>query len=152
MTKIMNYEKIWRKTLSEGEKIEYEFSVGSRYRKFGLIVWAIISLPALLLYGLGLLVFLLALFYYSFYLKVANAYAFTNKRVIIHTGWLSTGIISIDYDKITDISVKEPFFDRIITKTGYLTINTASTTLHEVLLQHITSPYEVKKKLDELRK
>ncbi len=147
----MNYEKIWNKTLGSDEKVEYEFSIGSRYIKFGLIVWGIISLPFLFAAGFGILIFLIALFYYGFYLKVANAYAFTNKRVLIHRGWLSTHTTSIDYSKITDVHIQEPFFDRIITHTGHIAINTAGTTLHEVILKHIESPYEIKKKLDALK-
>lgn len=147
----MKYEKIWQKTLSSNEKVEFEFSIGDRYRKFGLIIWAIISLPFLFASGIGIFIFLIALFYYGFYLKAANAYAFTNKRVLIHRGWLSTNTISIDYSKITDVHVQEPFLDKIITHTGNLAINTAGTTFHEVILKHIKSPYEVKKQLDSLK-
>ena len=145
------YEKIWKKVLSADEKVEYEFSVGERYTKFGLIVWGIISLFFLFVMGLGILIFLVALFYYGFYLKTANVYAFTNKRVLIHRGWLSTHMVSVDYSKITDIHVMEPFFDRIITHTGHIAIITAGTTNDQILLQHINIPYEVKKKLDSLK-
>lgn len=147
----MKYEKIWQKTLSSDEKVEYEFSVGDRYIKFGLIIWGIISLPLLFAMGFGIFIFLVALFYYAFYLKAANAYAFTNKRVLIHRGWLSTHMISVDYSKITDIHIREPFFDRIITHTGNIAIITAGTTVDQIVLQHINAPYEVKKKLDALK-
>ena len=133
------------------EIVEFEFSIGDRYRKVGLIIWTIISLPLALFAGLGFLFFLMALFHFGFYLKVANAYAFTNKRVLIHRGWLSTRITSIDYSKITDVHVYEPFFDRIITHTGNFVINTAGTNVHEVVLQHIEKPYEVKKRLDVIK-
>ena len=145
------YEKIWGKTLGSDEKVEFEFSIGSRYIKLGLIAWAIISLPLLAAFGFGILTFLIALFYFGFYLKKANAYAFTNKRVLIHKGWLSTQLTSIDYSKITDVFVQEPFFDRVITHTGHIAINTAGTTLHEGILKHIESPYELKRKLDSLK-
>lgn len=148
----MNYQKVWDKTLSENEKVEYEFSVSDRYRKIFLIIWGAISLMLLFVMGIGLVVFLIALFYLGYYLRVANAYAFTNKRVLIHRGWLSTNAISVDYDKITDVTVVENFFDRLITKTGSLIINTAGTYKHEVILKNIASPYEVKKRLDEIRK
>ena len=147
----MKYEKIWEKTLSADEKVEVEFSVGDRYRKFGLIAWGIISLPLLFAAGMGIFVFLIALFYYGYYLKVANAYAFTNKRVLIHRGWLSTHTISVDYSKITDVHITEPFFNKIITHTGNLSINTAGTTTDQIMLSHIKSPYEIKKQLDNLK-
>lgn len=147
----MKYEEIWRKTLNPDEKIEYEFSVGDGYVKWSLVSGIIISLFLLLLYALGVLVFFWVLFYFGFYIKRANAYAFTSKRVVVHKGWLSTHTISVDYDKITDVSVKEPFLDRVAFKTGSLVINTAGTNLNEIVLSHIESPYETKKKLDQLR-
>jgi len=147
----MKYEKIWNKILSADEKVEIEFSVGDRYRKFWLLVWGIIGLPFLFASPLAIFIFLVALFYYGFYLKVANAYAFTNKRVLIHRGWLSTNTISVDYSKITDVHIQEPFFERLITHTGNIAINTAGTTFHEVILRHIKSPYEIKKQLDTLK-
>lgn len=146
----MNYEKVWRKVLNKDEEIKYEFSIANRYRKFVLIMWAIISIPLLFAFGLGLITFAIALFAW-YYMKVAHAYAFTNKRVLVHTGWLSTQTISIDYDKITDVTVKENVIDRAVTKSGMLSINTAGTANQEVMLRNIDSPYEVKKRLDVLR-
>ena len=147
----MNYEKIWQKTLANDEKVEYEFSIGGKYIKFQLIIWGIVSLPLLLIMGLGLFTFLAALFYFAFYLKAANAFALTNKRVLVHRGWLSTHMISVDYSKITDIHVVEPLFDRVLTHTGNIAIITAGTTTDQIVLQHISDPYEVKKKLDALK-
>lgn len=153
------YSKIWEKTLGEGEKVEYEFSIGGRYRVFMILFWLVLSLPLLLvlsfleffIFGLGIITFFTALFYYGFYVKKANAYAFTNKRMLIHKGWLSTSLISIDYQKITDTFVSEPFFDKLFTHTGSLTVNTAGTSGPEVVLKHIETPYEVKKKLDQIK-
>ncbi len=147
----MNYQKIWEKTLSEDEKIKHEFSVGDKYRKFGMILWVIFSLLLLFIW-VGVVILPISIFYFGFYLKVANAYAFTNKRILVHKGWLSTHTTSIDYDKITDVQIKEPLFDRVITQSGHLIINTAGTTSHEIILEHIETPYEVKKKLDQIRK
>ena len=147
----MIYQKIWQKTLNQDEKVEYEFSISQRFRMFGLIIFTIVSVLFINVGGLGILIFLAALFYYKFYLKVANAYALTNQRVIIHRGWLSTKLISIDYQKITDVTVDEPIWDRLVTQSGHLKINTAGTNLPEVVLTHLDRPYEVKKKLDQLR-
>ena len=146
----MSYEQIWQKTLGKDEEVKYEFSIGNKYRRFVLIMWTIISVPLVFVFGLGVVTFLIALFVW-YYMKVANAYAFTNKRVLVHTGWLSTKTVSINYDKITDVTVRENFVDRVLTKSGMLFINTAGTTGQEVALKHIDTPYEVKKKLDELR-
>lgn len=146
----MENTKIWDKILSEGEKIEFEFSISKRYRKIFLIVWVAIGLISLMA-GVGIFIIAWALFYYGFYLKISNAYAFTNKRVLVHRGWLSTNMVSIDYPKITDITVIEPFFDRLITHTGNILINTAGTATVEAALRHIELPYEIKKKLDALK-
>ncbi len=147
----MKYATTWQRLLGEGEKVEYEFSVSNRYRKFNLIIWAILSLLLLPVMGLGVLAFLVALFHYGYYMRVANAYAFTNKRVLVNLGWLSKKTISVDYSKITDVHIDEPFFDRLITHTGNLAINTAGTSEKEVILKHIEKPHEVKKKLDALK-
>ncbi len=150
----MIYKKIWEKTLNPEEKVEYEFSIGNRYRKICLFTLGIISIGLVIFppYIVGLLAFLSVVFYYGFYIKIANAYAFTNKRIIIYRGWLSTETISVDYKKITDVTVKEPLLEKFITYSGHLIINTAGTSAPEIILKHIDRPYETKKKLDELRK
>jgi uncharacterized membrane protein YdbT with pleckstrin-like domain len=148
----MSHAKIWDKVLSDGEKVEYEFTVGNRYLKFGLIIWAIILAPTIAgSWKFALVVYLIPLFYYGFYLKAANAYAFTDKRVLMHTGWLSTHLTSIDYRQITDVVVKEPIIDRLLTKTGHIAVNTAGSSGKEVVLMHVTAPYDVKKRLDRIR-
>lgn len=157
----MRYKKIWDKTLLSNEELKHEFAISRSYLIFklilsiifGLIVFAISFTDAYTVFLVvpALFIILASIFYYSFYLKVAHAYAFTNKRVIIHTGWLSTEITSVDYDKITDIKVREPFFERIITSSGDISINTAGTHQIEIGLRHVDKPYELKKKLDEIR-
>jgi uncharacterized membrane protein YdbT with pleckstrin-like domain len=147
----MRYDSVWQKVLTSDETVEVEFSVGDQYRKTSLIIWGIVSVLFIFAGGLGILMFLVALFYYGFYLKAANAYAFTNKRVLIHRGWLSTHTISVDYPKITDVHVTEPFFDRILMRSGNLSVNTAGTTTDQISLKHIQEPYEIKKQLDSLK-
>lgn len=148
----MTDKNIWAKILSPNEEIKYEFSIGDRYLKIGLIAGCMLGVILLFLVSWFGIVFILIIgFYYGWYLKKANKYAFTNKRVLIHRGWLSTKLISVDYGKITDIEVQEPFLDKWLYETGSLSINTAGTTLKEVVLKYIENPYEIKKKLDELR-
>lgn len=149
----MNNEKIWRKLLNQDENVKYSFSIGKRYLKISLIIgWILGVLLLLLIAWFGIVVILGSFFYYGWYLKRANKYAFTDRRILIHKGWLNTKLISVDYDKITDIEVKEPFIERLLFKTGGISVNTAGTTLKEIVLKHIEAPYEIKKKLDELRK
>ena len=149
----MEYERIWKKVLRDDEVVKYEFSIGKRYRNFYLILFSLFGLFFMAgSFSTGVIILLGVFFYFSFYIKVSNAYALTDKRILVHKGWLSTNAISVEYENITDITVQEPFFERLITKSGSLAINTAGTSTKEVVLKHITTPYEVRKKLDEIRK
>lgn len=139
-------QDIWKKVLSKDEEVKEEFSVGDKYRMFYMTIWLVISLP---FFAIGLP--LLVLFYFLFYVKKANVYAFTNKRVLIHKGWLSTSLVSIDYSKITDVYVSEPFLQRVFTKSGLISIDTAGTGGQEVVLKNVANPYKLKKLLDELK-
>lgn len=161
------YLTIWDKILSRDEEVEYEFSIGLRYRLLGLVVWILIALIILLLglstpeeYGdtpflasliLAAVLIIFAIFYHLFYLKIANVYAFTNRRVLIYRGWLSTSLVSINYENITDVTVRERFFEKLIAGTGDVVIDTAGTSDFEVSLASIASPYEVAKKLNNIR-
>ena len=135
-------DKVWRKILGENEEVKYEFTIGNRYRKFWMIISILLSF---IFIGIPML------FYYGFYLKVANKYAFTNKRVLIHKGWLSTNLTSIDYNKITDVKLSEPILEKIFYNAGHLSINTAGSSNHEIVLRHVEEPYELKKKLDNYK-
>ncbi len=143
---------IWTKILTSTEEIKYEFSIGKRYLKIRLITTCALGVILLFLVPwLGLILILIFYLYYGFYLKKANRYIFTNKRVLIRRGWLSTKLISIDFNKITDIEVQEPFFEKLFYKTGTISLNTAGTSLKEVILERIENPYKVRKKLDVLK-
>ncbi len=138
---------MWEKILSQGEEIKYEFGIGKQYINIRTALIIIIGVLFLSL-GFGIFIIAYGLFYY-WYLNNAYKIAFTNKRVLKHRGWLSTDLISIDYDKITDIKVEEPFINKIIYGIGYLYISTASTP--NIILDSIDNPYEVKKILDGLK-
>lgn len=146
----MKYDNIWQKMLSKDEKIEHEFSISDRYIKIQFALWIALGVLFLPLYGAGVIFFIIA-FLYKKYVRVANAYAFTNKRILIHRGWLSTKTTSVDYDKITDVHVNESFSDRFINHTGHIGINTAGSGGLEIILSNIAKPYELKKKLDALK-
>lgn len=149
----MNYDRIWQKIITPGEKIEYQFSIGNRYLFFYWLLWLFISMGSIMVYQsppVPLLLFLGATFFYGFYFRIANAYAFTDHRVLVHRGWLSTNLVSIEYSKITNITVEEPFFTKIFTGTGSLTISTAGSIDGGVQLKHVAKPYQLKKILDNL--
>jgi len=147
----LKYQRIWDKVLSNGEEVKYEFSISDKYLKFLLVTGILLSIPFMFVFGIGFLLLGFYLFYCLYYAKVANAYAFTNKRILIHRGWLNTSLVSVDYHKITDVFVIENFLDRIFYKSGHLAINTAGTDNHEIILKNIATPYEIKKILDSLK-
>jgi len=147
----MKYEKIWKKILRPEEKIIKEFSLGKKYI---FLIQCFVGLWGLLFIFIfipfTLLVFVSA-FLIGWYLKEANAYALSDRRILVHRGWLSTQLVSIDYDKITDIIVSEPFINRLFLDTGDLSINTAGSTNYEIILKNIEKPYEIKKKIDIIK-
>jgi uncharacterized membrane protein YdbT with pleckstrin-like domain len=156
----MEYQEIWNKILSDHEKIEYEFSIGKIYREFWLffLLFAGVVVVGPVYFvnmKIALIISFLWIsglwFYFIFYLRAANAFSFSNRRIIIHKGWLSTYTVSVDYEDITDVSVDESFFNRIFTRSGHLIVNTAGTHAHEVVLENVDRPYELKKKLEEIR-
>lgn len=149
----MAHQDIWQKVLNKDEEVKYSFSVSDRYARTILITWVILWI-FFALTGLGfIMIFVLfyVIFYYGFYIKKANAYAFTNKRVVAHVGFLSTRLISLNYSSITDVYVGQTFFGKLLTNTGYIAFNTPGSSKVELILKNIDNPYEVKKKLDELR-
>jgi membrane protein YdbS with pleckstrin-like domain len=140
--------RIWAKVVGDGEGVRHAFSVSGRYRRARVLVYGVggalffvaSALAGLVLFtseegrlGLptyallvSLAIFLPALFYYGFYLRVARAYALTNERVLVRKGWLSTNTVRVDYHKITDVAVSEDCFERLFaTNTGTLSVNTA---------------------------
>ena len=65
--------------------------------------WLFIALPI----GFSLWAFLRKLFAYS-----NTRYAYTNKRIMIRSGFIGTDFKSIDYDKISDMEVTVSFVER----------------------------------------
>jgi hypothetical protein len=57
-----------------------------------------------------------AFFLWSFFKKIFSysntSYAFTNKRIMMRSGFIGTDFKSIDYDKISDIEVTVNFVER----------------------------------------
>ena len=140
---------VWEKVLSKDEQVQEEFSISKKYIMFWGVTWSILA-AILTLYAFGFAA-LFTIFYFFFYLKKANVYAYTNKRVLIHKGWLSTSLTSVDYPKITDVHVSEPFLQRVFTQSGSIAINTAGSGGEEVILKNVANPYKLKKLLDELK-
>lgn len=140
---------VWQNKLEDGETIEREFTFGASYLKYNLIIWIVVGVICLLGF-IGFIILPIALFYFLFYARRANQYAFTNKRVLIMRGWLSTNLTSIDYEKITDIHIKQGFMEKLLYKTGSMHLETAGNA-SQLALNHLEDPYGLKKELDTIR-
>ena len=143
----MLYPKTWNKVLGAGETVEHEFSLSPRFIYVNIFFWFFVGLATVWIYGAGFILFALALFYFGFYLRWANHFAITNKRVIIHRGWLSTHMTSADFPQITDIAVEQSLTERLLYGSGKILINTAGSAAYEIILTNIGNPYEVKRQL-----
>ncbi len=158
--------KIEQQLLAPNEEIRYQFGIGMFYAQMTIapfIVFGILCLisagfitdPPLISIVLGLLgIFLIIMgLLFGHYYNTAFKYIFTNRRIIIHNGWLSTKTASLDYDKITDIRVIQDYWEKIFYQTGTLTIDTAGGPDNDeaIILKNINSPYQVKQILDTLR-
>lgn len=155
---------VWANILEEGEEIKWEFSVGKKYR---LLQSLKIVIPGILIIFAGLVSILFALYFIIlvvigisltafgwfdyWYLKKANNFAFTNKRILCKRGWLGTRLIAVEYKKVTHVVVVQSFWDKFLTNTGYFKIDTAGISGTEIIFSHIEDPYFVRGKMEELR-
>jgi len=147
----MKYRDIWKKILKPEEKVIKEFTLARKYIIFIQIIIGLFGMIYLIIFWpLAIIIFFFALIM-GRYLRKANAYCFSGKRVLIHRGWPSTHLISVNYNKITDVTVKEPILEKLLFGSGHLLINTAGTNAQEVVLKHVEKPYKLKKKLDTIR-
>ena len=84
------------------------------------------------------------------YLRLARRYFITTERVMAITGWLAQSTISIDYPTITDLTVTRDVFERFITQSGSLMIDTAGGPGEEITLIHVENPIGVRDQILEL--
>jgi len=147
---------VWEDKLAEGEKIEYEFSLGKKYVKTICIIEVIFGIILLPVYGLGIL-FIIAGIGTLYILPFENQYAFTNKRVLLLKRSFKSKLYSvkvekltsINLDQITDVHVRLSWGDSFY-KTGTLALETAGKD-SETVIKHIENPYQIMKNLNSLR-
>ncbi len=142
-------DSFWSQVLAKDEVIKKQFGVGQSYIKIGLIFWLITGFIGLFIL-IGFFIIPIALFYYLVYVKAAYKYAFTNKRVLMKKGLLSSTLISVDYKKITNVHVHIPFWQKLF-KTGDIVVNTAGFDFDRVILKFVQDPYKIKVELDEIK-
>lgn len=145
-------EKIEKKIINSDEKILVKFGVARAYFSFWIFLGIVVLVISLIFIKDLWLALLLGLYLigYGFYLKAAYYYFFTDKRIIHYHQFFGTDLISIDYQKITDMNVKENFLEKIFLNSGNLAINTSGTPKEEIVFTHISDPHLFKKKLDEI--
>jgi hypothetical protein len=120
--------------------IDFNSDDGSNASPFFFFWWLFGLLPLLQ----GLYVFLIRLFSFS-----NTAYGYSNKRVMMRTGFIGTDFKTIDYDKISDIEVNVNVIERIYNVgsirffSGRTQTNKNNTTkLYDVWFS-IENPYEI---------
>lgn len=151
-------EKIKGKIISPDEKILAEFGVAKIYTGFFIFLGLIILIVAVVVSLFFMSDFWLASFLglaalaHSLYLRVAYFYFLTDKRIIYYYRFLSTKLVSIDYQKITDLNVRENFLEKIFFGSGNLAINTAGTSKEEIVFFHVANPHYLKKIIDQASK
>lgn len=85
-----------------------------------------------------------------------TSYAYTNKRIMVRTGFIGTDFKSIDYDKISDIEVTVSFVERAFNVgsirffSGRTQVNDGNTTKLYDKWESIPDPYGVFKKVKQV--
>lgn len=131
-----------QKYLAKGEEIISFFGIGDKFFWYSFASYLVLSF---LIVGIPRLLKLV-------HWKKGLVYILTNRRVLIKEGVFSTKLVSVPYDKITHISVKENFLPRICYGVGDLVIHTAASGSLpvEVSLINIAEPLKVKNMIEEL--
>ena len=150
------HHKYWKRFLLPNENIIYMFGVS---RSYIVIFWMVpaMALFALMIY-LGLiniiLGFLVALAVLSMsvpiiYLLYFVHYAVTDQRVMTREGILHKRFVTADLPSVTDITVNEVFFERLLTRTGDIGVNTAGSDFVELHFRHIKKPFIIRRDIYE---
>lgn len=164
----MSSEKSPQMILRTNETIVREFGVSPRFLGLivivGIILAIIIPLALFALFRIldidtvnaGLIFWVSgiiiggALVIYALYLRLARHYVITNQRAIQYVGWLARKMISADYEQITDMSIVQDFFERLILGIGKLSLNTAGGYIEEINFERIDNPYGVANQVRQL--
>lgn len=140
----------WNRILSKDEEVKKEFGISNYYLT---VIFVITTIAAALTlstgFGIALTIFFLGSFY-CFYLKKSRHYAFTNKRIILVDSFIGANIVSVEYDKITDVEIDQAPIDQIL-GWGNLIINTAGTHSSFMSMPYVENPHAIKQTLIDIR-
>lgn len=135
-------KKKYQKYLAEGEELVAVFGIGEKY----FWINAVVFFPlAFLLIGMpGLLKVL--------HLKHSKTYLLTNRRILIKDGVFNINLTTAPYDKITHITVRDKFINRVSYGIGDLVVHTAASGSLpvEIVLEKVSQPVKLKNLIEEL--
>jgi len=107
------------------------------------ILWKFINYASRIVWGFA--TFMLLRLEYRIW---SRKYALTTDRLIYSRGIFSEKFKSTLYHKVTDISLTQSFWDKLL-NTGTITINTAGTDKYEIRYRKISDPITVKKAIND---
>lgn len=140
----------WNSILASDEKIQKEFGVSNAYVISILILTIIVSVIVAYQYiPAGLFLFVLGAFY-SFYIKKAKHFAFTNKKIYLVESFIGTSIATIDFAQITDIEIDQSFIDSM-GGWGTLIVNSAGTHAPLMSISPVDNPQALRQTLDKIK-
>src|SRR3989344_1875725 len=145
------HEQYWQRFLLPGERAIHTFGISGGYI---FVFWVLPFLLMLVLAGaIGLSNAVLCFFFlipaFSFLVPVFYEllfvhYAITDQRVMEREGVLHKRFVTVDLPSITDVLIREPFFERFITHTGTISVNTAGGPGIELRFRHVRRPFDVR--------
>lgn len=77
-------------------------------------------------------------------------YVLTNHRIMISQGIFTEKFTSVTHGKITDVALEQTFWDKVL-NIGKITIETAGSENKNEILENISRPIFVKKKISDLQ-
>lgn len=105
-----------------------------------LIISIVVSLYENIIYGAGVFILLSLVANIGSYLSYkSREYRFSENQLEFYEGFISIEQRNIAYDRITDVSLKKPFLQRIF-DTGTVKINTAGSDSHEIKMSFLNDP------------
>ncbi len=116
----------------------------TRLQKYDILA----SITVILFYLLLMIsVILLVKVEYKIWLK---KYTLTTHGITSSKGIFTEVLTSATYNKITDIGLKQSFFDKIM-NTGTIYVDTAGTDKIELVFENVNRPFFIKQKISELQ-
>ena len=146
------HARYWQRFLLPGEKVIHTFGVSGLYIAvfwggpllLALVSAVVVGVSSPVLGGLLLVVVATSLIPILYLLYFVH-YAITDRRVMSREGIFHKRFVTVGLRSVTDVMVREPFLQRLITRTGTIGINTAGSPGVELYYRHVRHPFERRK-------